>query len=262
MFLIKKVIENLKEGRTSTLTGLRYDYKSLWNIDSITSDVAILEKAFKMPRVVLNIVEEFLSATMCGPVKICNTHNEKVLDFSEAPMPIPGNVLAGSIEVEHDQCAGLILVETNTAMTQLKEEQKTRHYICLYLHGTPCIAVRILAARISGIIQHKFKGLISDCGYGGLQIHKLVKHGTPSEEDYPVNRTVPDLVHLGVLPSDIEKYFSKPDCTKQDLTPSARASLESMKRWYIENQLELDVVPEIQLLIQSMKTMERKKLTT
>ena len=145
-------------------------------------------------------------------------------------------------------------------MTQLKEGQKTRHCICLYLHGTPCIAVRILAARISGIIQNKFKGLISDCGYGGLQIHKLVKHGTPSEEDYPVKRTIPDLVHLGVLPSDIEKYFSKPDCTKQDLTPSARASLESMKRWYIENQLELDVVPEIQLLLQSMNTMECKKI--
>ena len=117
----------------------------------------------------------------------------------------------------------------------------------------------ILAARIPRIIKHKFKGLLSDCRCGGFAIHKLEKHGRPSEQDYPVNRTVPDLVYLGVLPSDIDKYFSKPDCTQHDLTPTARARLEAMKRWYIQYQLELDVVPEIQLLFQSKKTMECKQ---
>ena len=183
-------------------------------------------------------------------------------------MPFPGNVLDIEIEVQLENCAGLILVESKTAMTRLKEEQKLNDYIRICLAGYPSIASRILAAKISKIIGKKFKGLLSDCGYGGLSIHALMKHGIVAKEgiqamtenDYPVNRIIPDLEHLGILPSDIKKYFSAKDCTEVKITPEARALLMSLKRRYIENHMELDAVPEIELLLQTNQTLEGEQL--
>ncbi|TRY60858.1 hypothetical protein DNTS_035129, partial [Danionella cerebrum] len=224
-------------------------------LDSIVDDITCMLKVPRRSLHVLSTSKGIISGDLCyleedGTKVDCSS--------SCAAVPVSSNV--NGIKNIVSSAKFLLIVEKDATFQRLLDDDFcTRLSPCIIItgKGVPDVNSRLMVRKLRDTLQIPVFALVDSDPYG-IEIMCIYKYGSRSMAFEAQNLTVPSVLWLGLLPSDIQRYrvpedsilpFSKADERKLNSLKS-RSYITTQPAWHkeIETMQTLKQKAEIQAL--------------
>lgn len=115
-----------------------------------------------------------------------------------------------------------------------KEDRFYHKYPCIVItaKGQPDVATRMFLARITNELQIPVLGLVDSDPYG-LKILSVYMSGSKNMSYDSASLTTPDIMWLGLRPSDLDKYDLPEQCRLDMTENDIKTGMELMKEDFI-----------------------------
>jgi meiotic recombination protein SPO11 len=155
----------------------------------------------------------------------------------------------------------ILLVEKEAAYMRMAEDRFYHKYPCIVItaKGQPDVATRMFLARITNQLQIPVLGLVDSDPYG-LKILSVYMSGSKNMSYDSASLTTPDIMWLGLRPSDLNKY-DLPDQCRLDMTENdIKTGKELMTEDFIQKNPKW--MKELEIMVKTKKKAEIQALSS
>lgn len=155
----------------------------------------------------------------------------------------------------------ILLVEKEAAYMRMAEDRFYHKYPCIVItaKGQPDVATRMFLARITNELQIPVLGLVDSDPYG-LKILSVYMSGSKNMSYDSASLTTPDIMWLGLRPSDLNKY-DLPDQCRLDMTENdIKTGKELMTEDFIQKNPKW--MKELEIMVKTKKKAEIQALSS
>ncbi|KAL3922180.1 MAG: hypothetical protein SGARI_006513 [Bacillariaceae sp.] len=155
----------------------------------------------------------------------------------------------------------ILLVEKEAAYMRMAEDRFYHNYPCIVItaKGQPDVATRMFLARITNELQIPVLGLVDSDPYG-LKILSVYMSGSKNMSYDSASLTTPDIMWLGLRPSDLNKY-DLPDQCRLDMTENdIKTGKELMTEDFIQKNPKW--MKELEIMVKTKKKAEIQALSS
>jgi meiotic recombination protein SPO11 len=155
----------------------------------------------------------------------------------------------------------ILLVEKEAAYMRMAEDRFYHKYPCIVItaKGQPDVATRMFLARITNQLQIPVLGLVDSDPYG-LKILSVYMSGSKNMSYDSASLTTPDIMWLGLRPSDLNKY-DLPDQCRLDMTDNdIKTGKELMTEEFIQKNPKW--MKELEIMVKTKKKAEIQALSS
>jgi meiotic recombination protein SPO11 len=155
----------------------------------------------------------------------------------------------------------ILLVEKEAAYMRMAEDRFYHKYPCIVItaKGQPDVATRMFLSRITNELQIPVLGLVDSDPYG-LKILSVYMSGSKNMSYDSASLTTPDIMWLGLRPSDLNKY-DLPDQCRLDMTENdIKTGKELMTEEFIQKNPKW--MKELEIMVKTKKKAEIQALSS
>jgi DNA topoisomerase-6 subunit A len=218
--LVKTIVYLLKQkeqNKTSTLREFYYNALN-WISDAQFETVNESNMCIENIQILLNVLREEVGIVaeadgcILGPITLqirTRDNNKRVVDCQE-DVSLSGFLLPRrfqDIKVLSHNAKFVIVCETGGIYSRLIEENFDKKYNCIIIHtkGQSSRCVRKFIKYLNEDLNLKV-ALFNDCDVWGVLIANTIKYGAIKSCHISDKLCTPNAVHIGLLPSQVEKY--------------------------------------------------------
>ncbi|XP_062010667.1 DNA topoisomerase 6 subunit A-like [Rosa rugosa] len=235
-YMIDLIIQSFKEEKRPTLAKLNTSSSAL---DDICCAIGCTRSSLNVDASVRGVVGGLLSIKIGKYKTLCTRRDDGE--------PIPP-FMHSDIILKNRGAKFVLVVEDKSAFNTLMQDKFYVDYPCIIITGMGMPEVG--SRSFLNVLSEKFKipvyGLF-DCDPAGIEILSVYAAGSYNKSYDSVNLTCPDMMWLGVWPSDL--HALKIPC--KDLTS------EEIRK--VNTLLEEDFVKEYPTLLEELQLMKKKK---
>lgn len=155
----------------------------------------------------------------------------------------------------------ILLVEKEAAYLRMAEDRFYNKYPCIVItaKGQPDVATRMFLSRLTKELHLPVLGLVDSDPYG-LKILSVYMSGSKNMSYDSASLTTPDIMWLGLRPSDLESYNLPEQCQLDMTENDIKAGKELLKEDFIRKNREW--MKELEDMIKSKKKAEIQALSS
>ncbi|KAG7373543.1 DNA topoisomerase VI subunit A [Nitzschia inconspicua] len=155
----------------------------------------------------------------------------------------------------------ILLVEKEAAYMRMAEDRFYHKYPCIVItaKGQPDVATRMFLARITNELQIPVLGLVDSDPYG-LKILSVYMSGSKNMSYDSAKLTTPDIMWLGLRPSDLNKYDLPEQCRLDMTENDIKTGKELMTEDFIKKNPKW--MKELEIMVKTKKKAEIQALSS
>jgi meiotic recombination protein SPO11 len=155
----------------------------------------------------------------------------------------------------------ILLVEKEAAYMRMAEDRFYHRYPCIVItaKGQPDVATRMFLARITNELQIPVLGLVDSDPYG-LKILSVYMSGSKNMSYDSASLTTPDIMWLGLRPSDLNKYDLPEQCRLDMTDNDIKTGKELMTEEFIQKNPKW--MKELEIMVKTKKKAEIQALSS
>jgi len=155
----------------------------------------------------------------------------------------------------------ILLVEKEAAYMRMAEDRFYNKYPCIVItaKGQPDVASRMFLSRITNELKIPVLGLVDSDPYG-LKILSVYMSGSKNMSYDSASLTTPNIMWLGLRPSDLDKY-DLPDQCRLDMTENdIKTGKELLAEDFIQKNPKW--MKELEIMVKTKKKAEIQALSS